>query len=608
VYSTERAPTGTLNGGGTRRLVEERSPQRDTPRVNRPNNERRSATRVAAWYATFGMAWIVVSELFLVWRSPDAADSMGAQLAKGCAFILVSAALIFLITFRDARRRRIAESESRRGAETLRAYIESAPLGIVGVDALGTVQLWNPAAEQIFGWSEKEVMGEPLPVVPRERLQEMWSHFDRTASGDSLVGVQVKRLRKDGRSVDVSVWTSAIRDENGELTGVVAAYADMTEWNAARRRIRTQYKRLAALRTIDLAITRSLDLNHTLSVIVDQAVNRLRVDGAAVLIADRATGMLHHRAGRGLRNGALTSRRVCPYDGSPAGVAAGRQAPVIVPDLAAGIPGATAHALRDFQIEGFAAYFAAPMIAKGAVVGVLELFGRKPRRPDEDWVQFFEAIAGQAAIAVDSARLFEDLQRSNASLADAYDATLEGWSRAMDLRDHETEGHSQRVAYKTVELARLLGFDEDALVHVWRGALLHDIGKMGVPDAILHKPGPLDAREWEIMKLHPVLAYELLSPINFLERALDIPYCHHEKWDGSGYPRGLAGEEIPLAARVFAVVDVWDAFLSNRPYRRALPEPEVKSRIRALAGSHFDPEVVDKFLQMDWGLPARLRR
>ena len=212
-------------------------------------------------------------------------------------------------------------------------------------------------------------------------------------------------------------------------------------------------------------------------------------------------------------------------------------------------------------------------------------------------MDFLEALAAQAAIAIDNAELFTQLQRSNLQLTLAYDATIEGWSRALDLRDKETEGHTQRVTEMSLRLARAMGVDEAEQVHIRRGALLHDIGKMGVPDAILLKPGPLTEEEWVVMRKHPVHAYQMLSPILFLRPALDIPYCHHEKWDGAGYPRGLKGEEIPLAARIFAVVDVWDALLSDRPYRPGWPEEKVRAHIRSLAGTHFDPQVVAVFMR-----------
>lgn len=195
-------------------------------------------------------------------------------------------------------------------------------------------------------------------------------------------------------------------------------------------------------------------------------------------------------------------------------------------------------------------------------------------------------------------RLAEYFKRSKDDLARSYEATLAGWVKALDLRDKETEGHSQRVTDMTVHLAQAYGIVGEELDHIRRGALLHDIGKLGIPDSILHKPGPLTEEEWIIMRKHTMYAYEWLSPIEYLHPAIDIPYCHHEKWDGTGYPRMLRGEEIPLAARMFAVIDVWDALRSVRPYRSAWSEERVRNHICLLTGTHFDPAVVDVFLSM----------
>jgi len=206
--------------------------------------------------------------------------------------------------------------------------------------------------------------------------------------------------------------------------------------------------------------------------------------------------------------------------------------------------------------------------------------------------------ANVAAVAIENARLMADLLRMNSELLQAYDSTLEGWSRALDLRDKETEGHSRRVTDMTVRLARAAGMSEEQVAYARWGALLHDIGKMGVPDAVLLKPGQLTNEEWQLMRMHPTHAYNLLEPIRFLHPALDIPYCHHEKWDGSGYPRGLRGEEIPLVARLFAVVDIWDALRSDRPYRAAWTVERTRVYIQSLAGSHLDPAAVEIFFRV----------
>lgn len=226
------------------------------------------------------------------------------------------------------------------------------------------------------------------------------------------------------------------------------------------------------------------------------------------------------------------------------------------------------------------------------------MFHREPLEPDAEWFDFLNSLAGQAAIAIENSSLYDSQQRTYQELTQAYDATIEGWSHAMDLRDKETEGHTQRVTDLTLKLARKFGLTDEELMQVRWGALLHDMGKMGVPDGILLKPGPLTDEEWVVMRKHPTFAFEMLSPIHYLRRALDIPFSHHEKWDGSGYPQGLRGKQIPLSARIFAVVDVWDALRSDRPYRLAWPEEKVYEHIRSLSGTHFDPQVVDAFLKL----------
>ncbi len=246
-----------------------------------------------------------------------------------------------------------------------------------------------------------------------------------------------------------------------------------------------------------------------------------------------------------------------------------------------------------FEREGFMTYYGIPLIAKGHVQGVLEIYHREPFHSDGEWLKFLEALAGQTAIAIDNAELFHNMERTNFELIQAYDATIEGWAHALDLKDEETEDHSQRVTEMTLSIARKMNIKDEELAHVRRGALLHDIGKMGVPDSILLKPGPLTEEEWVIMRRHPVYAYEMLATIDYLRPALDIPYCHHEKFDGSGYPRGLKGKAIPLAARIFAVVDVYDALTSERPYRKAWAEEKALIYIREESGKHFDPQVVE---------------
>jgi putative nucleotidyltransferase with HDIG domain len=357
----------------------------------------------------------------------------------------------------------------------------------------------------------------------------------------------------------------------------------------ARRRM----EHLEALRAIDTAITSNHDLRKTFDVLLEQITKQLQVDAAVILILDKNKQYLEYAASRGFQTPTLRYTRLRIGEGI-AGRAAQQRKIVRINDLR--IDPQTLTYSPTLAREGFASYFAAPLIAQGQVTGVLEIFHRSLLDPDQEWLNFLETLAGQAAIAIESTSLFADLQQMNEELIKAYDSTIEGWSHALDLRDKETEGHTLRVTEFTLELARVFGFSEAELVHVRRGALLHDIGKMGIPDRILLKEGSLTPDEWEIMRKHPVYAHEMLLPIEYLRQALDIPYCHHEKWAGTGYPRGLSGEEIPLIARIFAVVDVWDAVTSDRPYRPAWSREKALAHIQEGAGTHFDPHVVEVFL------------
>jgi len=332
----------------------------------------------------------------------------------------------------------------------------------------------------------------------------------------------------------------------------------------------------------------------TLAVLLENVINQLEVHAADILLFNRHAQVLIYGAGRGFKTRSAESVRLRPGE-KYAGQAIMDRCTISLPNLAeVEHPSKFASFVEE---ENFMAYYGAPLIAKGQIKGVLEVFHRDALAAGSDWLDFFETLAGQAAIAIDGAELFEGLQRANLDLTLAYDTTLEGWVRALDLRDKETQDHTQRVVDLTLALGRELAFSEPDLIHVRRGALLHDIGKIAISDNILLKPGPLSESEWDEIHQHPTYAYELLKPIAFLRQALDIPYCHHERWDGSGYPRGLKDEQIPLAARIFAIVDVWDALSFDRPYRRKWDREHVIEHIRLRAGSHFDPRIVEVFLR-----------
>jgi HD-GYP domain-containing protein (c-di-GMP phosphodiesterase class II) len=360
---------------------------------------------------------------------------------------------------------------------------------------------------------------------------------------------------------------------------------------------------LTALSNIDRAISSTFDLHIILGLLLRHVIEQLGIDATDVLLFNPASNTLEFSAGRGFRTKAFEKARLRLGEGN-AGQAILKREIVHIPDL--GLQHDNPRLEKHLLDEQFVSYYGVPLISKGQIMGVLEIFQRVPLEPDKEWLDFLGTMAGQAAIAIDSVVQFDNVQRSNSELAQAYDETIEGWSHALDLRDHETEGHTQRVMEMTVALAREAGLSEAELLQVRWGSLLHDIGKMGIPDGILLKPGPLTDEEWVIMKKHPTFAYEMISPIRYLHTALDIPYCHHEKWDGTGYPRGLKAEQIPLTARIFAVVDVWDALCSDRPYRKAWPEEKVRDHIQAGAGTHFDPMVVK--IGLESGLLKGLNR
>lgn len=349
---------------------------------------------------------------------------------------------------------------------------------------------------------------------------------------------------------------------------------------------------LHALRAIDAAIASSLDLRLILQVLLEQTVSRLSVEAAGVYLLNQTTLMLEYRASQGIDLATLSNLDIRLGEGI-AGKVALEQRTVCSEDISresSWIP-------RPILLaEGLNVYCGAPMVAKGRTQGVLEVFSKEKKFDDPEWLGLLETLAGQAAIAIETIRLFSDLRRANHELILTYDTTLEGWSRALDLRDKETEGHTQRVTQLTLKLAEMLGIKDEELVHIRRGALLHDIGKLGVPDSVLLKEGSLNEDEWKIIKQHPIHAYNLLYPIAYLRPALDIPRSHHEHWDGNGYPDGLSGIQISLAARIFAVVDVWDALTSDRPYREAWSQQKALRYIKERSGKQFDPSVVDTFL------------
>jgi PAS domain S-box-containing protein len=456
----------------------------------------------------------------------------------------------------------------------------------------------RPGCEKVTGYTIEEFLAVPdlwYKIVHEDDQPKVLAMSQNILTETAILESEHRILHKDGSTRWVRDTLVPCRDKAGVIISYDGIISEITERKVAQEKLKSHMDNLTALRNIDKAINGSLDLRIILKLLLMEALKSLNVDAAVVLLLNPFSQTLEFASGQGFHTDLINFARVRMGE-SCAGRVAKERSTLFQSDIASAQEGSAPKTL--VESEGFKSYVGVPLIAKGKVKGVLELFHRAPLNPEPDWLNFVEALAGQAAIAIDNAELFENLQSSNSELLSAYDTTIEGWSRALDYRDKETEGHSRRVTDLTVRVAREVGIGNEKLVHIRRGALLHDIGKLGVPDNILLKPGKLTHEEFEIMKKHPEIAFSLLSPIEFLRPALDIPHFHHEKWDGSGYPQGLKGEEIPLYARIFAVADVWDALCSDRPYRAAWAEARVMEYMNEQSGKDFDPSIVELFLSM----------
>jgi len=513
--------------------------------------------------------------------------------AIGLGLVLVLLFSSLLWTWSLRRQVFVRTRELRRSENQYRLLVDNATEGVI-VMCGDQFVFANSRAAEIFGFSVEDLLGQDIrDTIFPDDLGMVMDRYLRRLDGEDVPTYYSFRIINRSREIRwLNVHSVLIEWEGKPAT--LDMFTDTTESRRAEDQIKQQLKHMAALRAVDMAITASMDLPLTLRVLLEQVTAQLNVDAASILLLEENTQQLVYAAGQGFLTPAIRDVQLQIGRGFSGRVAMQRKL-FRVDNLTE--PPEGIFPPRWVTAEHFVAYIGVPLITKGEVQGVLEIFQRSPLESDPAWMNFLESIANQAAIAIDSAQLLKDLQTANLELTMAYDATIEGWARALELRDGETEGHSHRVAAITVALANDMGLHGEDLLHIRRGALLHDIGKMAIPDSILKKHDNLTDVEWEIMRKHPGLSVEMLAQIDFLRPALSIPQSHHEWWDGSGYPRKLKGEEIPLPARIFAVVDVWDALSYNRRYRKGWAKEKIIHHLQSLSGKQFDPLVVSKFVE-----------
>ncbi len=506
------------------------------------------------------------------------------------AALLFAAAWLWVLSRKAVKTARAAQASE----EKYRQIVEQTGECIL-VHRQGHILFANSNFGRFAGVPVEEAQGQPLSAYLFPEDVPEWSPAAANNPARNLEPERKQIRTVNGNTHWIELQTGRM-DWKGELA-TVTTFRDISASYRAHELSIRQFQQIAALRAIDQSIVDNLPLEKALHVVMEQVRNRVGVDACRILLPDAEGDLLVCTAYLGFKS---TDHCLMPArhgDGSATSRAAeSREILCIADNLDASQIGFLP---RFIQEEKFVAYGCVPLVSKDELKGILEFFNRSPIQVDAEWFNFLTALAVQCAIVIDVATLFKNLQASNWRLKVAYDATIEGWAKALELRDGETVGHSERVTRLTVRLARLAGIEGESLLDIYRGALLHDIGKMAIPDSILLNKESLTEEEWRIMRKHPEYSLKFLSDVDFLKTAIDIPYCHHEWWDGSGYPRHLKGEEIPIAARIFSIVDVYDALTSDRPYRSALSREVAEQYIREHAGIQFDPDLVDLFFKLD---------
>jgi len=501
---------------------------------------------------------------------------------------------------RDITERKQAEDALRNSEERFSKAFQESP-SIITISKIndGILLEVNDAFEKIIGYAREEALGKTMAEL---RVWANWADRERLLP-TLLANGKVRNEEIQFQTKSGKLLTCLLSAELIELDGekcVLSVVEDITERKISELRILHLNRLYITISQINQTIVHAHDKDSLFSEICRVAIDHGRFRMAWIGLLNKTNETIKPIAFAGEELGYLEKLNIRYHDPilgrGPTGIALHEGRCIICQDIGSDprmLPWREAALSR-----GYLSSAAVPIREQGRVVGALTVYADEANGFDAENEGLLEQIGQDVSFALDSIQAEAERKRAEANLEEAYDTTLEGWAKALELRDKETEGHSRRVTETTLSVARAMGFSEEELVQIRRGSILHDIGKMGIPDQILRKEGPLTDEERQIVLKHPDTAYNLLKQIPYLEKALEIPYCHHEKWDGTGYPRGLAGEEIPLSARIFAIVDVWDALSSDRPYRKAWSREKVVEYLKNDIGKHFDPRVADVFLAL----------
>ena len=554
------------------------------------------ALKVALLYIVFGVIWILFSDMIVDWMFVEKDLVAHAQTYKGWAFVIFSGILFYFLIYREFSEKNKTQLELVKQKDLSDAVLDTVGVFVAVFDSEGVIVFTNETFEEILSLKSEDIIGKNCSEVFASPDLANW--IENTASKTldrEIENFYEADLETSSTTLHIRWALSNLTSWRGEHDYFVLTGVDITQLVESERSATHRLANIRALHEIDMAVSYHLELDKMLDVFLERLISRLGVDGADVFLIDEERSVLRFAHGKGIVTGEMDFREL-PMEGTIPSSVASSGKPYSGPlDTSSNPECPRLKNLIDMKVKD---YHAVPLETRGKILGVLETFDMMQIHRDSEWNDFLQMLAAQASLAIDVALMIDNLKDSNRKIAEAYDQTLEVLVGTLEMRDMNTKKHSRRVADLTVWLAEKMGASEEEIENMYRGALLHDIGKISIPDSVLLKEGPLSEDEWKVMKTHPTTAYEVLSQVEYLRPSLDIPYCHHERWDGSGYPRGLKGEEIPLAARIFAVVDVYDALTSDRPYRKAWSKEKTVEYLLENSGKLFDPAVIEKFLEI----------